>query len=347
LLDLLQILVTALHLTAVNAAFGGPILALWLFWRARRRGDAVADAVGMRLLRGSIHGLYAGIVLGFLAAWLWWTAHSQQVTLAFRSLPHSRYAFTVGELIFSAVCFEAWLAIWRRGSSRTVLASVLAVLAITNTVYHFPTLFSILSVLSTRASAAVLPLRFVSILVDPEVLIRVAHFSLASLAVAGAMLTALASVRPRRPRSEEGSTTQTDATLADAQRLKSRGALVALVCTLLQWPVGVVVMLQLPEAARDSLLGHDVSTTTLFALSLGAVVMLMHRLATAAFGESSPAEVRSGLLWLGITIALMTAVRHFSREPLYVTPAAATVGASTFLEPRYASRTLEIKAVKL
>ncbi|MBL9083201.1 MAG: hypothetical protein JNK76_15415 [Planctomycetales bacterium] len=348
MLDLLQILVTALHLTAVNAAFGGPILALWLFWRARCRGDAVADAVGMRLLRGSIHGLYAGIVLGFLAAWLWWTARPQQVTLAFRSLPHSRYAFTVGELVFSAVCFEAWLAIWRRGSSRPVLAAVLAVLAITNTVYHFPTLFSILSVLSTRTSAAVLPLRFVSILVDPEVLIRVAHFSLASLAVAGAMLMALAAVKPRRIRREEPSTTRNEETLvADAQRLKSRGALVALVCTLLQWPVGVIVMLQLPEAARDSLLGHDVSTTTLFALSLGAVVMLMHRLATAAFGESSPAEVRSGLLWLGITIALMTAVRHFSREPLYVTPAASTVRASTFLEPRYASHTLTIRAVEL
>ncbi|MGC3970715.1 MAG: hypothetical protein QM775_26285 [Pirellulales bacterium] len=337
MLDLLQILVTALHLTSVNAAFGGPILALWLFWRARRRNDATADAVGRRLLRGSLHGLYFGMVLGVLAAWLWWTAHAPQVTTAFEALPRSRYYFTLGELVFSAVCFEAWLALWRRGS-RTMLASALAIISITNTVYHFPTLFSILSVLSTRTPPAAVPVRFISVLGDAEVLIRVAHFSLASLAVAGAMLMALATASPRLRRRDVSApsavaTSPDDSPTADSTSLlKSRGAIIALVCTLLQWPVGVVVMLQLPETARDALMGNDVSTTTLFGLSLGAVVMLMHRLTTAGFGETSPAEVRSGLLWLGITIALMTAVRHFSREPLYTTPAPSTV-AAPFISP--------------
>ncbi|MCE9608526.1 MAG: hypothetical protein K8U03_26880, partial [Planctomycetia bacterium] len=62
--DLFQILLTALHLTSVNAAFGGPILAFWLDLRRTRRGDAVADALGRRLLRVSLHGLYAGAALG-------------------------------------------------------------------------------------------------------------------------------------------------------------------------------------------------------------------------------------------------------------------------------------------
>ena len=333
MLDLLQILVTALHLTAVNAAFGGPILALWLYIRSRRRNDPLADAVGLRLLRGSMHGLYTGMVLGVVAAWLWYTAQPREVLIAFESLPHSRYYFTIAELGFSTVCFEAWLVLWRTGSRRAGLGYFLAAVAITNTVYHFPTLFSILSVLSTRPAAPELPLRYVSVLVDPEVVARVTHFTLASLAVAGAMLMALAMVNPKLlvknpPTSSDGEPAVADLATASA-RLKARGAQIALVATLLQWPVGVVVMLQLPEAARDTLLGYHVAITSLFALSLGAVVMLMHRLATASFGESTAAEIRSGLLWLGITIAMMTAVRHLSREPLYLTarPAVASFAA--------------------
>lgn len=333
MLDLLQILVTALHLTAVNAAFGGPILALWLYIRSRRRNDPLANAVGLRLLRGSMHGLYTGMVLGVVAAWLWYTAQPREVLIAFESLPHSRYYFTIAELGFSTVCFEAWLVLWRTGSRRAGLGYFLAAVAITNTVYHFPTLFSILSVLSTRPAAPELPLRYVSVLVDPEVVARVTHFTLASLAVAGAMLMALAMVKPKLlvknpPTSSDGEPAVADLATASA-RLKARGAQIALVATLLQWPVGVVVMLQLPESARDTLLGYHVAITSLFALSLGAVVMLMHRLATASFGETTAAEVRSGLLWLGITIAMMTAVRHLSREPLYFTarPAIASFAA--------------------
>lgn len=333
MLDLLQILVMALHLTAVNAAFGGPILALWLYIRSRRRNDLLADAVGLRLLRGSMHGLYTGMVLGVVAAWLWYLAQPREVIIAFESLPRSRYYFTIAELGFSAVCFEAWIVLWRTGSRRAGLGYFLAAMAITNTIYHFPTLFSILSVLSTRPAATELPLRYVQVLVDPEVVARVTHFTLASLAVAGAMLMALAMAKPKLlakdlPPTSEGAAAIADLATASA-RLKARGAQIALVATLLQWPVGVVVMLQLPESARDTLLGYHVAVTSLFALSLGAVVMLMHRLATASFGETSAAEVRSGLLWLGITIAMMTAVRHLSREPLYLTarPAVASVAA--------------------
>lgn len=349
MLDLLQILVMALHLTAVNAAFGGPILALWLYIRSRRRSDSLADALGLRLLRGSMHGLYSGMVLGIIAAWLWYSAQPREVLIAFESLPRSRYYFTIAELGFSAVCFEAWIVLWRTGSLRKGLGYFLAAMAITNTVYHFPTLFSILSVLSSRPAATELPLRYVHVLIDPEVVARVTHFTLASLAVAGAMLMALATAKPKALAAALTSSHTAESASADlvaaSARLKARGAQIALVATLLQWPVGVVVMLQLPEAARDTLLGYHVAVTLLFALSLGAVVMLMHRLATASFGESTAAEVRSGLLWLGITIAMMTAVRHLSREPLYLAerPAVARFTAYDIIyessPPRIGSRT--------
>jgi len=326
--DLFQILLTSLHLTSVNAAFGGPILALWLDFKRTSREDPVADALGRRLLRVSLHGLYGGACLGVIAAYVWWSAHPHRVESAARALPMSRYYFTVAELVFSAICFEVWGLLWRRGSRRVILGRFLAVLAITNTIYHFPTLFATLGVLSTRPIEASGPVRFVEYLTDGEVLTRVAHFSAASMAVAGALLAALASSLTSRAMlskdsvarsaSSEAVTTSAAASPADvAEQLKSRGGMIALIATVLQWPIGIVVVLQLPEISREALMGHSSSATMLFAISLVAVVVLMHRLAAAAFGETTRADIRSVLFWLGITIVLMTAVRHYAREPLY------------------------------
>lgn len=335
--DLFQILLTALHLTSVNAAFAGPILALWLDVRRTRHADAVADALGRRLLRVSLHGLYGGAVFGVMSAFVWYNSHPAEVTAAARALPTSRYYFAVAELVFSAVCFELWLMLWRRGSRRALVGRFLAVAAITNTIYHFPTLFAVLSVLSTRSNEAIAGISFLRHLGDGEVLARVAHFSAASLAVGGALLAALASLigpRSSGPKSSgpiSSGSTPVEATPAEpivvppasafdvAARLKARGGLIALITTVLQWPIGIVVVLQLPEASREALMGHSMSATMLFVISLVAVVVLMHRLSAVAFGETTRAEVRSALFWLGITIFLMTGVRHYAREPLYLT----------------------------
>lgn len=310
--DSIQILVTALHLTAVNAAFSGPILSLWLFLRSCRNPNSDVADLGRSLLRGSLFGFYAGMALGVVAALIWWGNQERAVERAFHALPIDRYYFTVAELIFSAVVLEAWAALWRRNadhetSRNNALMIGLAFVGITNTAYHFPSLFTVLSVLSTRIPAG--EERFVSLLIDPEVIARIAHFALASFAVGGAMLAALAAARKFE--------TADDDDVRTIFTLQRRGALIALVATLLQWPVGILVVLQLPEASRDALIGQNAAVTVLFAVSLCAVVMLMHRMAAAAFGGVSPAEMRSLLLWLGITIMLMTAVRHFSRAPLY------------------------------
>jgi hypothetical protein len=325
--DLFQILLTALHLTSVNAAFAGPILALWLDVRRTRHADAVADALGRRLLRVSLHGLYGGAFFGALSAFVWYNSHPAEVATAFRALPTSRYYFAVAELVFSAVCFELWLLLWRRGSRRALVGRFLAVAAITNTIYHFPTLFAVLSVLSTRPHEATSGISFLKHLGDGEVLARVAHFSAASLAVGGALLAALASlIGPKNIGSSTVAATPAEpivvppaAAFDVAARLKARGGLIALITTVLQWPIGIVVVLQLPEASREALMGHSMSATMLFVISLVAVVVLMHRLSAVAFGETTRAEVRSALFWLGITIFLMTGVRHYAREPLYLT----------------------------
>jgi hypothetical protein len=313
--DLLQIFVTALHLVSVNLATGGPLLALGLYRRALRRDDGAADVAGRRLLRASLHGLYAGLGFGVLSAWLWWQSHPRELAAGFHALPFSKFTFGAMEFVFSAACFEIWLRLWRRRSPRVRLTWFIGFLGVTNTVYHFPTLFSILSVLTTRSLAEGTTVRFVAMLGDAEVLSRVAHFLLASLAVAGATLCALATARPT---ALAAAASETDASAADPyRRWQFRGARWALVTTLLQWPVGIAVLMLLPADARNDLLGDQWTAAMLFGLSMVAVVMLMHRMAAAVVDRPTPRVVRSILLWLGTTIVLMTAVRHFARESAY------------------------------
>jgi hypothetical protein len=316
--DLLQIFVTALHLVCVNLATGGPLLALGLYRRALRRDDAAADATGRRLLRASLHGLYAGLGFGALSAWLWWQSHPRELASGFNALPFSKFGFGALEFVFSAACFEIWLRLWRRRSPRVRLTWFIGFLGVTNTVYHFPTLFSILSVLTTRSLPEGTTVRFVSMLADIEVLSRVFHFLLASLAVAGATLCALATTRTPTKDAAAVAAANSPESPADPYRsLQFRGALWALATTLLQWPVGVAVLLLLPATARDDLLGDQWAATMLFGLSMLSVLMLMHRTAAAVMDRPSPRVVRSILLWLGTTIVLMTAVRHFARESAY------------------------------
>lgn len=303
--DLIHILLTTLHFLAANLAVGGPLVALWLDRRAGR-GDGDADRLGRRLLRVSLLGLYAAVVLGVIVAYGWWRMAPVDVERAFRALPRSRYEFGVLELIFSAVCWEIWLRLWTKNSRRR-LGWWLGFAGATNVVYHFPTLFAVLVVLSERSIAAGTTVRFVAMLADPEVLARTFHFITASLAVTGAV--AVQMLVRRQPSDGDG-----------PEHLKRSNARIALFATVMQWPIGIGVLFALPETSRSFLLGDDATATGLFGISLGGVVVVMHHLAAASFGRSTLREARSILLWLGATIVLMTAVRHYARKPLYPPP---------------------------
>jgi len=318
-----------LHFITVNLAVGGPMLALWLDRRSRR-GDAAADLLGRSMLRIGLLGMYAGGALGVVAAYLWWSAAPTAVERAFRSLPRSRYEFGLAEFVFSAICFEVWRRLWTNDGRRWRRTGWwLGLAATTNVAYHFPTLFAGLSVLSTRPTQAGGTVRFVSLLVDAEVLARTAHFLVASVAVAGTVLSWLAAqASPRQSTDDSAKTNPTTA----AELLRRRGSQIALFATLLQWPIGIGVLLTLPDRSRDGLLGDDLTTAAMFGISLGAVVVLMHRLAAAAFGRVSRREASVTLAWLGMTIIFMTAVRHYARQPLYPAAAVGIIQPST-LEP--------------
>jgi hypothetical protein len=296
-------------------------VALALYTRWLRRGAATDDLAGRRLLRWSLTGLYVGALLGAAAAYVWWRSAPAAVERAFFAVPRSRYEFGVLELLFSAALWEIWLRMWTRRSAWKWTAWWLALAATTNVVYHFPVLFSVLGVLSTRTLPPGTTVRFVAMLADAEVAARALHFVLASLAVGAAALLVLATKLGRDSTigpNDDTAPGPVDVHDSAYDALKRTAALWALLPTLAQWGIGLWVLTTLPIPSRDMLLGDDVFATTLFGLSLGSVVVLMHHLATAAFGRTSAREVRNTVAWLAVTIVLMTGVRHLSRKPLYV-----------------------------
>ena len=151
---------------------------------------------------------------------------------------------------------------------------MLGIFAATNLLYHFPLLFTVIGVYSTRPAPADDMLVFRHAMLDPEVLSQFLHHVLASFAVVGVGVMGF-SLRMSRA--------------AECRRRAANrrlGRALALVPTVLQLLVGLYVLLELPERARDGLMGGDRVGTLLFGASLVGAIALMHRLASVAFGET-------------------------------------------------------------
>jgi hypothetical protein len=295
---LVHVILLASHLLAMNVASAGPLVCVWLRSRGRRGGEA-ADGVGRRLAAWSLWGLIAGIVIGAILTGIAWADTNQSYWNALRRFEPQTFVFALAELAFTAACLAAYLALWNHWRGRPWLHGLLAVLAATNLLYHFPPLMIVLGQLSARpelTDAAIITRSvYRHLMVRPEVLANVLHFALASVAVTGLFVMHLA-------------------LKANDGELISGGAWVALVASLAQLGVGMWVLMQLPLTARNSLVGDDWLASGLFVWSIAAALGLMHALSAVAMGETSHATVwRSTLLMLAV-IVLMAGTLARSRR---------------------------------
>jgi hypothetical protein len=313
-MPIVSIVVLAAHLIVVDLAMIAPLACIWLARRQMRRGDALAGWLKIRLARQSLVALAVGIGLGTAQVGLLWLAADQDFFAAVGRVPAGRLWFSLAELVFYAGCMGGYLWLERGLSRRPVVSAVLAVLAATDLMYHFPPLFSILGLMSSRPELIGRELTgalYRELLIDPEVMAMVLHVWLAAVAV-----TAVAIMRSVERMPDDivpGATTGPAG--ADAQAVHSMSAdstavtsaasasvatpsiattaaRFALGATLLQLPVGMWVLFTVPDRPRDALLGADVSATLLFVLSLVAALGLVHHLAASALGDASGPQVR-------------------------------------------------------
>jgi hypothetical protein len=250
-------------------------------------------------------------------------------------VPAHRWWFFGGEVLFYVFCIVAYVWLWI-GEGTHIVASaavdtdarlrqgessigetpprarwwhrLLAVLAATNVLYHFPPLFTMLSLMSTRPELADAPLDrslYVELFTDSETLARVAHHWLSSITTAGVAWMLL--VARRRPPAQTESQTESGALPAIL------AARIALFATVLQLPTGLWLLLASPLKAQSQLLGGEISTTLLFATAIFAMVLLLQNLASAALGDVSRSTALKTTALLLTVLLLMSYVLHRTR----------------------------------
>ncbi|HVU88491.1 MAG TPA: hypothetical protein VHD36_14310 [Pirellulales bacterium] len=307
MLDILLVIVLAFHLLAANLAGAAPLVCVWLDARAVRRQDRLAGELGAYLLRQSLVWLTAALALGATTLFLVWITAWEPFYATARRLPTSRFWWAIPELAVYYVCVALYLRWWRVGDSaspaRRIARRTMGFFAATNLLYHFPLLFTVIGVYATRPAAADDLLIFRRAMIDPEVLSQFLHHVLASFAVVGVAVMGFALRLGRQGRPSE-----------EVQQVATWGGWLALVPTVLQLFVGLYVLLELPERARDGLLGGDHVGTLLFGISLVGAIMLMHRLASVAFGETDRRNLIGAMALLVFVVLTMVGTRQRARE---------------------------------
>jgi len=312
---LLTVILLAAHLLAVNVASAVPLVCVWLRGRGRR-GDAAADQLGRRLANLALVSLIFGACLGALLVGLAWWDRSTGYWQAAGRFEASTYEFAALELVFSLVCLSIYALMWDRWRNKPWLHGLLAIASATNLLYHFPPLMVVLGELSVHPQFAddetITHAVFLHLMVRPGVMSQVAHFVVASVAVAGWALMAVAfKSRVSRVKGQE----QEQAGSEAFDRLISAGAWVALVASLAQLAIGLWVLVEMPIVTRNLLLGSDWLGTGLLFVSIVATFALLHLLATVALGETSDAAVRRSAWLLLVIVLLMAGVLVRVRRP--------------------------------
>jgi hypothetical protein len=311
-------LLLAAHLLCVNVAAGGPLVAAWLDWRGRH--EEAAGRAAKWLAGWSVAGLLAGAILGVTIGWLKWDADYRSLWTG--PLSYKMHGAGV-EAVFSLVLMVGWW-LWLlfaplspggrgaggEGASRSTLAVVtrglIAVLASTNLLYHFPILFSVAARLTDSGETTgeqIGGAAFRQLMVVDETPAMAAHVTLASIAVAATMLLGL-SLRWRRTSDE-----------AAAYKVAVWGGRWALAASVLQLPVGLWTLVALSPESQSRLMGGSGLGMALFMLSLAAALWLMRELVNVALGDGTrPALIKSMALMLA-TVTLMTAMQQQTRGP--------------------------------
>jgi hypothetical protein len=305
-LDLFLVLLLALHLLLVDVAMAGPLVCIWLEWRGTRLANSASNDLARRLARVATQALVGGVLLGMILLAVRWASDDRGYFRAAAMIPASRLWFGLAELFFYLACMFAYLQFWDRLRAWRFVHRMLAVAASSNLMLHFPALFVIISVVSRRNLIGDEPLDragYWQLLLDREVVSRVVHVWLSSMAVTGVILMALAQrIGPA-----------SDKTVGQ-QRLVQYGAWLALIATVLQVPVGMWVTLEMPESARESLFGGDLVASSLFGISLLLVLYMAHTLSAVVQGDSSSAHVRRTLLAAAAIVLLMVGTRWRAQQ---------------------------------
>lgn len=305
-------LLLATHLMAASVASIGPLLCVWLESPAAR-GDRVARRLAHSLAWHALAALALTAAVGMFQGWLAWDDDYRSAV----DKLGPKVFYGILELLFSAVLMACLAVSWQRQRRRDAEAAIpspaevapaevaplrrrwlrvaLAILAGTNLAYHFPILMVVLARLVTGedpAASVLTAADFRQRIIEPAVFARCLHFWLASVAVTGGWLLAIAW--------RWGGD--------DAAPIARWGARLAVVPTLLQLPSGIWLLSELPPLRQSRLLGGDGLATAAFATSVLLALWLLNQLAAIGFGETDRPRLGRAAATLVAVLTLMAYV---------------------------------------
>lgn len=293
----ITLLFLIVHLLSVNLASAGPLLCIY-YERAEGRGNLAAGRAGRSLAKASVIALLLGIATGLIVGVLRWNPEFQDVLKRLSRKVH----YGGIEILFSLVLMVWHWRWWRDEKSRgRVWRYVILLLAGTNLLYHFPTLFAVIAHLRREAGPAANAITasdFRQLLTDPSVLAEALHVTMACVAVAGTWLIYRSS---RLPTAEDQATARP-------------AAGVALAATVLQLPIGIWLTTVYPAAAQRKLMGGDPLATLCFVASMIGALSLMHHQSVVTFRADSGRSRQMAVALLIIVVALMTMAMTLSRQ---------------------------------
>lgn len=304
----------AVHLGFMNLSAALPLFASILPALIGRTQPAVAVAYGNQLARQGILMLVLGSLSGLLLAGVMWLAGDRAF---FRLMTPFAYKihWALWELVFYLVCMSLFVCMGRAGMVRSRSARVtrhlLAVLAATNLLYHFPPLFAVMARAANdpqSITGPVGPREFRQLMLTGHVVALTVHFGLAALAVTAVALL---------PQIVRRIASDTD---VSCWRLVQRVAAgIALAVSLLQLVVGLWLLMQLDPLSQRRLMGADVAGTLALGGSVLAAFGLLHLLAAATMGELSLAAAHR----LNLAMAVIVLLMSFTLRRLDASPATA------------------------
>ncbi len=305
------ILVLSVHLLVMNLASAGPLFGIWL-GRRGENNDPVWDNVGRKLAWFSFWALLLGMLTGggqmvFVP--------SDGLWAALERFPNRALWIAASELLFSLVCLLLYAGCWRALQKHRWWHASLALLSSSNLLYHFPPLMSVLGKLANDPTWARAPTLdrpvLLPLMMRDEIVALSVHFVLASLAVSAIGVLWLTS------KSCEGKSNE-DTWEKSALPLSRRAAGVALLVTAVQLPVGIWLLVSLPQSTQTSMMGDNAIASLAFVGALLLSFVLLQRLLTIAIGpvepRFEPRELRF-VGWIVVSLVLlMTTTLYKSRQ---------------------------------
>ena len=279
--DLFRAAALSVHLLAGALAGAGPLVTGLL--RLLLPVSVESDAKLRSLLSASVFSMVLSAIVGGATGCVFFAGYEAGYRDAVLRVPLGSYAMLAAEWLFSLVLLILYLAVWRRMANRRALHGLIAFVAATNTLYHFPTMMIVIGELAQRPDLTpeteVTRSVFRQLIVRPELMAKTAHFWALSLLAAGVAGSWIA-VQGHRP----------------APVVARACGVIALVGLALLLASGLATLLLLNPAQQGAMTGGQGLASVAFGGALIAALSLGYMLMPLAAGEADLARVRSTAL---------------------------------------------------